>query len=337
MYDKQMKQMAISSVVFFIIAMSIMLYTACNKSVDKKEGLIINQEIESTGEKDAKELSVVQDGSEQGYLCIPLSADVTEENVILQADYVEQKLYITLDGLEENFYEYNKISGNSSYLNKILYTYYKGKTKLQIQMSGLYEHNVYCKNDTLYLEFYSPREQYDKIIVVDANNSSGTVPLIVVKKLKEKLDQTDIKVYYTRLDTSNPSNEKRVLLANQSRADMFISVRVNVEEDDTKKRAVQTIYNGNFFIPSFGSVDLADIMERNVCKVTRSLARGLIEADASNLLVNNATVPVAVIDAGYVSSKQEKDRLGNDGYIEKLSEGIYRGIMDAYRVLETQD
>lgn len=342
MYDKLMKHMAISSVIFFVSAMSIMLYAVFHTTADMEEKPVISPETElvkekDTEEKNVKELAIAPDGDEQEYLCIPLSADIAEEHLILEANYVEQQLYITIDGLEEDFYENNRIAGNSSYIDKILCSYHKGKTKLQMQLSGLYEHNAFCKNNTLYLEFNSPREQYDKIIVIDADNSPGDIPLSIVKSLKEKLDQTDIKVYYTRLDAGNPTEERRVALANLSKADMFISVRVNDETENPEEHGIQTVYNANFFIPLLSSVDLADIMEKDVCRETGSKARGLMPADTNRILVNNASVPVSVIEVGYVSNKQEKELLEDDSYVDKLAEGIYNGIMDAYSVLNVQE
>ncbi len=342
MYDKLMKHMAVSGVIFFVIAMSIMLYTAFCTTTDIKEGSEINPETELVKEEDTKIndkkiLNIAPEGSEQEYLCIPLSADITEEHLILEANYVEHQLYITIDGLEEDFYENNRITGNSSYIDKILYSYHKGKTKLQMQLSGLYEHNAFCKNNTLYLEFNLPREQYDKIIVLDADNFPGDIPLSILKRLKEKLDQTDIKVYYTRLDASNPSEEKRVALANLSKADMLISIRVNNEIENPEKYGIQTVYNANFFIPRLSSVDLADIIEKNVCRETGGTARGLIAADTNRILVNNASVPVSVIEVGYVSNKKEKGLLEDDSYVDKLAEGIYNGIIDAYSILNKQE
>lgn len=336
MYDKLMKHMAVGSVIFFIFAMSVMLYAAFRTTVLIKEEPVVNQETELVKEKNIKELSIAPDENEQEYLCIPLSADTTEGQLILEANYVEQQLFITIDGLDEDFYEDNQITGNNSYIEKVLLSYHKGKIKLQLQLSGLYEHNAFCKNSTLYLEFNPPREQYDKIIVVDADNSHGDIPLSIVKCLKEKLDETDIKTYYTRLDASNPSEEKRVALANLSKADMLISIRVNEEIEKPKEHGIQTVYNANFFIPLLSSVDLADIMEKNVCKETGSTARGLIPADMHRILVNNASVPVSVIEAGYMSNKREKELLEDTSYVEKISDGIYNGIMEAYNVLNVQ-
>lgn len=336
MYDKLMKHMAVGSVIFFIFAMIVMLYAAFHTTAIIKKEPVMNKETELAKSEDIKELAIAPDQNEQEYLCIPLSADTTEEQLTLEANYVEQQLFITIDGLDEDFYENNRITGNNSHIEKILCSYGKGKIKLQLQLSGLYEHNAFCKNSLLYLEFSSPREQYDKIIVIDADNSSGDIPLSIVKCLKEKLDKTDIKTYYTRLDASNPSKDKRVALANLSKADMLIGVRVNEEIEKPEEHGIQTVYNASFFIPLLSSVDLADIMEKNVCRETGSTARGLIPADANRILVNNASVPVSVIEVGYMSNKREKELMEDASYVEKIADGIYNGIMETYNVLNVQ-
>ena len=47
------------------------------------------------------------------------------------------------------------------------------------------------------------------------------------------MDGTDIKVYYTRMDDSAPSDENRIDLINAVKADMMIRIEVN-EDEDTK-------------------------------------------------------------------------------------------------------
>lgn len=344
MYDKLMKHTAIGSIMFSIAAMCIMLYVAFHTTVEASvaAGEIspehkVNEAETIESPVNTKELAIVKEDNGQAYLCIPLSENITEEQLVLEANYVEQQLCITITGQEEGFYNDNRITDNSGCIGKVLWSYHRGNTKLQLQLNGLYEHNVFCKNNMLFIEFKIPREEYDKIVVIDAGNTYGEIPLTIVKRLKEKLDATDIRAYYTRLDESNPSQEKRVALANLLKADMLISVQVNEDTEDSMMQGIQTIYNPTFFIPLLSSIDLADIMEKEVCRETGAAARGLIPAEDSEILVNKVSRPVTIVQVGYVSNKKEKELLEDDSYIEKVADGLYDGIMEAYAKLGKEE
>ena len=147
-------------------------------------------------------------------------------------------------------------------------------------MTGVFEYRTILENNDLYVSFLSPREMYKKIVVIDpacggmneGYTANGllekTVNLKVAQKLKEKLDKTDIKAYYTRMDDVNPEEESRVNLANATKADMYIRIQVDANEDVSVYGAT-AVYNDNYFIPGFGSVELADMLERRLLPVLR--------------------------------------------------------------------
>ena len=178
-----------------------------------------------------------------------------------------------------------------------------------------------------------------KVFDIDNNNPElyvpcealgGKTPLQVAKKLKDKLDNNkDIKVYYTRMDDVNPGEQERVLLANEIRADMYIRIQVDSNED-TNVYGTTTIYNGDYFIPGFGSVELADALEREVVISIKGKALGLSEAGAQEYAIRNVTIPAAAVKVGCISNKQEATLLGREEYQQKIADGIYNAIISIY-------
>ena len=155
------------------------------------------------------------------------------------------------------------------------------------------------------------------------------ITLEIAKALKTKLDGTDIKVYYTRMDDSNPTAENRVKLAAATKADMMIRIEVNGDED-SKQYGTEAVYNSRFFIPGFGSIELADLLEHQVVTAINGKANGLAEAEDADEVICDATVPAAAIRVGYLTNGQEFILLQRDDYIERIAEGIYQTILSAY-------
>lgn len=336
-YDKLMKRTLVFTMVFAAVALCTVFYYAAareSKPVlpEGNPDSVIRAEV-PTGP--AKELKITEDKNRGEYLCIPFSDNMTEDKILFENHYMDQLLYITAGGTGAEFYEENGITGNSSYTGQITCRSTAGGVRLELALNNLYEHEAFYKNNTLYLRFLPPGEKQEKIIVVDAAGGDE-VSLAIVSKVKEKLDATDIRAYYTRLNKDNPTLQKRIRLANASMADMLVSLTVGTDEDSPGAGGISTVYNSTFFIPDFSSVDLADIMERAVAAETGGRVDGLKASGGTNLLVEQAAVPVAAVEIGALSYEKDRENLMKEDYQEKVAEGIFQGILEAYGQMEAQ-
>lgn len=351
MQSKLMKKTMVLCSAFVTVAMAVMLYFCANRVVVVAD--VAQDEVVQAAEADA-DTTVPVDGNRIGidrnsentnYFCIPIPSDVRVEEVMIENHYMDRQLWVSIDPekmLEEDvFYESNSVYGNCE---KVVDGYFEvedGKVCLRFQLTDVYEYHSIFENNTLYIEFVSPKEVYDKIVVIDpayGREDTGAatetilakdITLNVAKALKDKLDKTDIKVYYTRMDDSNPAAEYRVRLADSTRADMLIRIEVNSAES-SKKYGTEAVYNSRFFIPGFGSVELADLLEREVVTAIRGKANGLVEAEQTDTVVSEATVPAAAIKVGYLTNGQESILLQREDYIQRIAEGIYQTILKAY-------
>lgn len=123
------------------------------------------------------------------------------------------------------------------------------------------------------------------------------------EKLKEKLDESGIKAYYTRMDDVNPAAEQRVALANEVKADMYIAISVDKREEE-EVYGVSTIYNDQYFIPGFGSVELADLLEKELASEIKTKALGLEKASGEvSFVMRQFRLPRCGLDACPTSRK----------------------------------
>jgi len=171
-------------------------------------------------------------------------------------------------------------------------------------------------------------------------------------------------VIYTRQDDNYIPLDDRAVIANQSQADLFISVHANYS-DLPSARGVETYYTNFFSAP--GSKDLPanatpkEIAMRSMPKnvpaptltanelherieqsrrlattVQRSLYgtlslqnpglrdRGIKEAGF--VVLTESAMPGILAEVSFVSSPTDEQKLRSDGYREQIAEALYRGI-----------
>ncbi len=359
MQSQLMKKTTVLCLLFVAAAMGVMLHFCANKIVvvadvaqdevvqaaERNGGRSENGGSAVTGTEDANRISIECDSKSTNYFCIPIPTDVRVEQVTIENHYMDRELWVSIAPEEMSdkgsFYENNSVYGNCE---KVLDGHFQVEKKricLQFKLTDVYEYYSIFEDNTLYIEFVPPKEVYDKIVVIDpaygmdeTGIASDTVTakeitLNIARALKEKLDETDIKVYYTRMDDSNPEDNDRVGLAAATKADMLIRIEVGSAES-SKQYGTEAVYNSRFFIPGFGSVELADLLEREVVTAISGKANGLLEAGTSDTVINEATVPVAAIKVGYLTNGQEAILLQREDYIQRIAEGIYQAIVKAY-------
>jgi N-acetylmuramoyl-L-alanine amidase/putative methionine-R-sulfoxide reductase with GAF domain len=164
-------------------------------------------------------------------------------------------------------------------------------------------------------------------------------------------------VILTRNDDNYIPLDERAGVANQSQADLFISVHANYS-DLPSARGVETYYT-NFFsapnakdietrsganggqnaIASLSPADLHEKIEQSrhlAASVQRSLY-GTLSAqnpglrdrgvkEASYVVLTETAMPGILAEVSFVSSPTDEQKLRSDGYREEIAEALYKGI-----------
>jgi len=209
-------------------------------------------------------------------------------------------------------------------------------------------------------------------IVVDAGHGGwdlGTVGRrgLLEKDLVLEIAQRLGKLLESRLGaevilTRNTDNyiplDERAGMANQSQADLFVSVHANYS-DLPSARGVETYYTNFFSAPNAkdletrdnasgkkngvtATLSVADLHEkieqsrRLAASVQRSLYgtlsvqnpglrdRGVKEA--SYVVLTETAMPGILAEVSFVSSPTDEQKLRSDGYRERIAEALYKGI-----------
>lgn len=219
--------------------------------------------------------------------------------------------------------------------------------EVTLLLDHVYVHNLYEDEYYYYIDIKSPREVYDRILVIDAGHGGkdpGAVSkdeltyekdlnLGILLKLKELLDKENIKVYYTRAMDDKIFLRPRVNLANDVNCDFFISIHNNSNTISTKINGTEILYY-DYEYKNIKMKDLARIFSEEISKVVPLKNNGIVQMNNDDVLIlNHAIVPAVIIEGGYVSNNKDLEYLKSNAGQEAMAEGIYKGILRAYEEL----
>jgi len=195
--------------------------------------------------------------------------------------------------------------------------------------------------------------QYHQVIVIDAGHGlpdggatvgevvESELNLAIAKKLEEELIDRGYEVIMTREDENNiADNDKqtsitsmkqsdlnnRVKIMNDSGADFCISIHMNKFEN-AKYWGCQTFYNNE---SEEGKLLAKSIQENVESVVKRGNKRTALKIDGIKI-VDKTTIPVVIVECGFISNVEELNLLQTETYQLKLVEGICNGVEEFYQ------
>jgi len=202
---------------------------------------------------------------------------------------------------------------------------------------------------TLYVHEDSYSKLSGKIIVVDAGhggidpgaNRPGVlekdINLAIALELKTVLNQYGAKVVLSRQTdielSTECDNEKvrgryhrdltaRVEMAEESDADLFISVHANAVSN-TKRQGAEVFY----YAKSATSKALSNSIQVELGKVAKTVPT---PTTADYFVLRRNKIPAALIEVGYITNIEELSLLQSPEHQQKLAEAIAKGINNYY-------
>lgn len=306
------------------------------ESGSEQVAAVIHEEKDEAQENEVEEI--------EAQLKIELPEQNTEDSIQIENDYLNQSVYIRFQGgVEDYFMEYG-MSGSSDHIASLSYYKEKNEGVIVLGLDTVYELEQEYQDGKLYLDFRRPQDIYDKVIVIDAGHGGRAVGAVkrevqeknlnlsIVKELKALLekDSRNIGVYYTRLDDSNPTLDQRVQLANKTQANLFVSVHNNAASTGgfSSLNGTEVLYSESDQ-SELSSKNLAILCGDKVSKAAGSRNLGLVKGDRI-YIVRTSEVPVALVEGGYMTNKEELEKLITKDYQKQIAEGIYEAINEAF-------
>lgn len=184
-------------------------------------------------------------------------------------------------------------------------------------------------------EAEEPKKPGEICIVLDAGHGGrdpGTlwkdvyekdINLAIAKKLEQLLKDAGYQVIMTRDEDVSVSLEERVQTAQEKQADVFVSIHQNALEKDNVTSGIEIYCSGK----NKRSVDLVEQIHSRLIDKTGAVDKGM-KTDSDFYVVDNTTMPSCLIETGFITSTEERERLLDEDYQKKVAQAIADGIME---------
>ena len=142
---------------------------------------------------------------------------------------------------------------------------------------------------------------------------------------KQYLDQLGYKVILTRSTDAFIPLSKRVDTANKSNSTLFVSLHYN-SSPNKKAHGIEI-----FFCPTKNGKQRASSSKKLASKIldnviTRTKARSRGVKQASFYVIRETKMPAVLLEGGFISNDQERSKLKNRQYLEKIAKGVADGV-----------
>lgn len=339
------KRLLIATVLFSIVAIVFMLYLKIDVSPQLVENNGWEEPEEDKTVSIGKKIPYLSGTSEDHELLIALPEASSERNISVTRNDLQKMIGFSIDGMTETFLQENGIMGDNSFITDMYYDKTKEGVVLFFETDHVYAYEMSKEEGILHIQFMKPSQKSKRIVLlapsygeVGENTKeyeyAQKITLDVAQKVQMLADESDIDIYLTKCGDVDVSDEDVVSLGKEIGADVIVGLEVSYSED-AKEYGIKTLYNGTFFIPNFGSGDLAYHIEEALQKKVPTKALGIEAYEENSGLLQKATLPVCIVRLGYVSNEKEFSNLNLDEYKKELAEGLLAGIDTAFVQKET--
>ncbi len=346
-----MKKFFIKSTVFSIISITLILHRAATKHImiTDAAGTSIDRGSSEEEYKLLVDRNVTKD--QVGKLIIPLSKSVGSDDIVLEDRYMDHELLIYIDSREEGFYLDNAVKTDLDIIESAVCITENdtGAVCLDFKLDSLYaNHSSLTESGNIEVEFFKPYEGYDKIVIIDpesdkealadmsffAKDASYDVAM-ALKGVSEKDEASNIKFYYTRSGGSGSvvTTEDVLRLIDETKADMLVGIGTR-SGDNAHLDGILTTYNDSFYLRKLSNAALCNIIEKNCVTKAGGYALGMEAASEDDEVLMNSHIPSCRVLIGNPDGDVDKELLGDSAYKNKLSAGIYQGIIEAFEEMK---
>jgi N-acetylmuramoyl-L-alanine amidase len=145
------------------------------------------------------------------------------------------------------------------------------------------------------------------------------ITLGIIERLKRRLEARGFKITLTRADDTFVSLEDRVRITNSLQPTLFLSVHINAMESANDIHGIETYYQTE------QSRALADAIHENL--VTKLDAPDRAVRKAHFYVINHTPVPAVLAEVGFISNRDERDKLISSDYQTKVANALEQGVM----------
>ena len=149
--------------------------------------------------------------------------------------------------------------------------------------------------------------------------------LLTARLVKQYLEQLGYHVVMTRSTDSALSLSRRVEIAKQAHANIFVSVHYNSSRSPEAKGIEVFFFDSKENkTRATASKKLADLILTRIIRKTSANSRGVKKGNF--YVIRETSMPAVLVEGGFISNPQERTLLKSRAYQEKIAQGIADGV-----------
>lgn len=205
-----------------------------------------------------------------------------------------------------------------------------------------------AKESAELVKVWKQQEKQEKVttVVIDAGHGGidpgkvgindaleKDINLSIALKLKKYLEQQDIRVVMTRetddgLYEESDSNKKvkdmkkRLAIMEETKPSLTISIHQNSYPEESVS-GMQVFY----YETSIEGKALAEMMQQTMIACLKPQKERAAKANDTYYLLKKTSVPIVIVECGFLSNRAEADMLVSSDYQEKMAWAIHMGVL----------
>lgn len=263
-------------------------------------------------------------------------------NSITHSDrYMENQYMLTFNTNLSTLVSNGTVEINDDFINSINVESYAKYSSITFNTAKIIALNISKSGNNVIIDVLSPKDKYDKIIVLDAGHGAGDngasgngliekdITLDILQKTVALFEKDGkIKVYATRQTDVKPSFDERTDLANQV-GDAFVSIHINSAENTSANGTETFCLYPNDTGSGLNSYTLAETILNNLISQLGTNNRGV---KSNNLIVlRQSEIPATLIEIGFISNTEEANTvLAPDYQRQKTAQAIFDSVTELF-------
>ena len=157
------------------------------------------------------------------------------------------------------------------------------------------------------------------------------INLAVALKVRDILKKNGVRVVMTRTKETDVTLKSRPELANKEETALFLSIHTNSVAENEVANGIET-WGSLEKTTSVGGVtdkSFAQNVQKAIIKSTSAHDRGIKDSVELAVLKYSA-MPSVLVEVGFISNQEERDRMFDETYRNKLAQGIAQGILETF-------
>ncbi|MBS0621171.1 MAG: N-acetylmuramoyl-L-alanine amidase [Verrucomicrobia bacterium] len=141
---------------------------------------------------------------------------------------------------------------------------------------------------------------------------------------KKHLEELGYRVLMTRSRDVYLPLQRRVAIANKTKGSLFVSVHFNSSPSTAAHGIEVFFYNSKEAWRTRASKRLADCILYRVIDETDAHSRGVKQGNFH--VIRETQMPSVLVEGGFITNSEERAKLRDKGYLDRLAAGIAQGI-----------